>query len=99
VYFLAKLMMIASFVPSMMMSLMIALGIDYSLFLLSRFREELLAGEHPQRAVANMLATSGHTIVVSGVTLIGCFAGKQMKKLRFYFEISFKSFACIVLRV
>jgi len=64
-----------SFAPSTMMSCAIAISIDYSLFLLSRYREELLNGRTPEAAVNTMLRTAGHTIVVSGTTLTASFLG------------------------
>lgn len=64
-----------SFTPSLMMSATIAMSIDYSLFLLSRFREELLAMRPVDFAVRVMLETSGHTVIVSGATLSLCFLG------------------------
>jgi uncharacterized membrane protein YdfJ with MMPL/SSD domain len=42
---------IVSFAPSLMMSLLIAMSIDYSLFLLSRYREELLVGRKTREIV------------------------------------------------
>lgn len=45
-----------------MMSLLIAMSIDYSLFLLSRYREELLAGTDVYRAVQISLGTAGQCI-------------------------------------
>ncbi len=44
VYFVALGEPVISFAPSLMQSLLIAMSIDYSLFLLSRYREELLKG-------------------------------------------------------
>eukprot|EP01061_Rhynchopus_euleeides_P010027 TRINITY_DN1936_c0_g2_i1.p1 TRINITY_DN1936_c0_g2~~TRINITY_DN1936_c0_g2_i1.p1 ORF type:complete len:915 (+),score=310.96 TRINITY_DN1936_c0_g2_i1:98-2842(+) len=67
--------------PSLMMSVLIAMSIDYGLFLLSRYSEELkeqleLDGKvDVPRAVVTMLYTAGHTITVSGLTLTTCFAG------------------------
>lgn len=37
--------LVISFAPSLMMSLLVAMSIDYSLFLLTRFREQLIAGK------------------------------------------------------
>ena len=51
------------------------MSIDYSLFLLSRFAEEVHAGHGAARAVEIMLVTSGHTVAVSGGTLVLCFLG------------------------
>lgn len=66
---------VASFAPSVMASLSVALSIDYSLFLLSRFREELINGSSVPEAVVRMLSNAGHVIIVSGLTLTMCFLG------------------------
>src|SRR5205823_11915603 len=48
----------------------LGLGIDYSLFLVSRFREELARGESVERAVAGSVATAGRAVLYSGATVI-----------------------------
>ena len=57
------------------MSLVIAISIDYSLFLLTRYREEVEKGKDNYTAVSLMNEHSGHTILVSGLTLVVCFLG------------------------
>ncbi|MBH1938761.1 MMPL family transporter [Streptomyces sp. AV19] len=47
----------------------LALGIDYSLFIVSRFREELRAGRGLDDAVLRTVRTAGRTVVFSGVTV------------------------------
>jgi trehalose monomycolate/heme transporter len=47
----------------------LGLGIDYGLFLVSRFREELHRQESVEDAVARTVATAGRTVLVSGVTV------------------------------
>lgn len=66
---------IFSFVPSVMMSLVIALSIDYSLFLLSRYREEIMKNKTVSESVLQMSKHAGHTITVSGLTLVVTFLG------------------------
>lgn len=66
---------VVSFTPSVMMSLVIAMSVDYSLFLLSRVQDEVAAGRTTEAAVENMVEHAGHTIVASGSTLCVCFAG------------------------
>eukprot|EP00937_MAST-01D_sp_MAST-1D-sp2_P007782 g7782.t1 len=63
------------FAPSVMMSLIIALSIDYALFMLSRFSDELKGGASYEHAAEVMLATAGHVVLVSGFTLVVCFLG------------------------
>ena len=53
----------------------IALAIDYSLFILMRFREELRAGRDPQQAADAAMATSGLAVVLSGLTVIASVTG------------------------
>jgi uncharacterized membrane protein YdfJ with MMPL/SSD domain len=74
-YPVALVMDVVSFTPSLMMSITIAMSIDYSLFLLSRFKEELAAGRSVTEAIPYMIDGAGHTIAVSGGTLICCFLG------------------------
>lgn len=69
--------------PSLMMTLMIAMSIDYALFLLTRFKDVLkaLALSHPgtapkelvARAVVKMMQTAGFTVFTSGFTLMSTF--------------------------
>jgi trehalose monomycolate/heme transporter len=47
----------------------LGLGIDYGLFMVSRFREELHAQDTVAEAVARTVATAGRTVAVSGITV------------------------------
>ena len=60
---------IQSFVPSVMISMTLGVGVDYSLFLLTRFREERLIGKSVDDSVSKMLEHAGHTVFTSGLTL------------------------------
>ena len=52
----------------------LALSIDYSLLMVSRFREELGRGQEPARAVMRSVQTAGRTIVFSGTTVVAALA-------------------------
>jgi RND superfamily putative drug exporter len=47
----------------------LGLGIDYGLFIVTRFREELRRQPTVEQAVARTVATAGRTVAVSGVTV------------------------------
>jgi uncharacterized membrane protein YdfJ with MMPL/SSD domain len=47
----------------------LGLGIDYGLFIVTRFREELRRQRTVEQAVARTMATAGRTVAVSGVTV------------------------------
>ncbi len=52
----------------------LGLAIDYSLFLVARFREELGAGLEPPEAVRRTMATAGRTVIFSSVTIAAALA-------------------------
>ncbi len=52
----------------------LALGVDYSLLIVSRFREELAAGRDPRAAAAIARRTAGRTTLFAGSTLLAALA-------------------------
>jgi uncharacterized membrane protein YdfJ with MMPL/SSD domain len=52
-----------------------AVGVDYSLFYLRRWREERAAGREPAAALRVAAATSGQAVLVSGTTVVIAMAG------------------------
>lgn len=61
----------------------LGLGIDYSLFVLSRYREELAGGADPRAAIARTLQTAGRTVLYSSLTVAGALASMLVFPLRF----------------
>ena len=59
--------------PSIMMFLSMALSIDYSMFLLSRFAKERNEGKSVENSVKEMLRYSAHVVMLSGTILIICY--------------------------
>jgi len=62
-------------IGSVILLMGMAVGVDYSLFYLKREREERQNGASHTRAVEIAAATSGHSVVVSGVAVIVSMAG------------------------
>jgi heme transporter len=75
VYLLSNYTTMSVFVTSTVSMFGIALAVDYSLFILMRFREELRAGRQPQEAVDAAMATSGLAVVLSGMTVVASLTG------------------------
>ena len=48
----------------------LGLGIDYSLLIVNRFREELHSGKTVEESVARTVATAGRTVFFSGLTVL-----------------------------
>jgi uncharacterized membrane protein YdfJ with MMPL/SSD domain len=63
------------FVTTVASFLGLGVAVDYSLFVLIRYREEIEAGAEPKAAVTAALATSGVAVITSGLTVIAALAG------------------------
>ena len=63
------------FVTLMITMIGLAVGIDYSLIIVSRFREELARGLDKYDAIARSGATASRTVVFSGITVVVALAG------------------------
>jgi uncharacterized membrane protein YdfJ with MMPL/SSD domain len=75
IYFLALVTTMSVFVTNVASMLGIGVAVDYSLFLLSRYREELEKGAHRDEALDIAMRTSGATVVFSGLTVVVSLAG------------------------
>jgi uncharacterized membrane protein YdfJ with MMPL/SSD domain len=75
IYFLALVTTMSVFVTNVASMLGIGVAVDYSLFLLSRYREELERGAHRDEALDIAMRTSGATVVFSGLTVVVSLAG------------------------
>jgi RND superfamily putative drug exporter len=61
----------------------LGISIDYSLFIVRRYREELARGRVRDDAVAQTLATAGEAILFSAITVIIGFAGLLLLRMPF----------------
>jgi RND superfamily putative drug exporter len=79
---------VSVFAINLVTALGIGLGIDYALFMVSRFREELAHGHGPHDAVVRTVRTAGRTVVFSGITV-----GISLSALLVFPQYFLRSFA------
>jgi uncharacterized membrane protein YdfJ with MMPL/SSD domain len=72
---LSQLSPVSSSTGSVILLVGLAVGVDYSLFYIRREREERKAGKSKEEALLIAAATSGKTVLVSGLTVIAAMAG------------------------
>ena len=72
----------------------LAVGVDYSMFYLKREREERAAGRSEGAALEAAAATSGHSVLVSGVTVIVAMSGMLLTR-----DATFASFGIATMMV
>jgi len=65
----------------------LGLGIDYSLFILSRYREELARGLDTHAAIRRTLQTAGRTVLFGSLTVAGALASLLVFPLRFLYSM------------
>ena len=75
---LANVLTIATFAPTLSVLLGLGVGIDYALFIVTRYRQGLLEGLSPEEATVTAVDTSGRAVLFAGITvciaLLGLFA-------------------------
>ena len=75
------------FAVNLVTGLGLGLGIDYSLFVLSRYREELAGGSDTRAAIARTLQTAGRTVLYSSLTVAGALSCLLVFPLRFLYSM------------
>jgi uncharacterized membrane protein YdfJ with MMPL/SSD domain len=78
IYFLSLSMEMSVFVTNMASMIGIGVAVDYSLFVLARYREEVRRGRSAEDARAAALSTSGLSVFFSGLAVIISLAGIWM---------------------
>jgi putative drug exporter of the RND superfamily len=66
---------IPPFAPGTVAMIGIGVGIDYALFIVTRYREELATGLSPEQAVGRTMATAGKSTVFAGATVVTSLLG------------------------
>jgi len=61
---------VSSSAPLLALMIGLAVGIDYSLFILSRHRGQLARGDDPEESAATAVGTAGSAVVFAGLTVI-----------------------------
>jgi len=58
-----------SFSPIIASMIGLGVGVDYALFIVTRFREALRSGSSPRDAVVTAMSTAGRSVLIAGVTV------------------------------
>jgi putative drug exporter of the RND superfamily len=67
---LTHLLTVPTFAPEMAAMIGIGVGIDYALFIATRYRQGLFEGRDPRGAVVASLMTSGRSVLFAGSTVV-----------------------------
>jgi putative drug exporter of the RND superfamily len=98
-YFLAGITDMNVYVTNTASIVGIGVGIDYALFVVTRFREELRRGRSIAEAVPVTLATSGRAVVLSGATVIVALAGMFLVDIQAFRSMAVGSMSVVAVAV
>ncbi len=93
--FLTHILNTPEFAPQLATMIGIAVGIDYALFIVTRFREGLRAGLDPEAASANSMRTAGRTVVFAGIIVVISLLGMLFMRFNFLEGLAVGA-ACVV---
>ncbi|RBY81430.1 MMPL family transporter [Blastococcus sp. TF02-09] len=77
----------------------LAVGIDYALFIISRYRQELLRGVDVPTAIAVATGTAGSAVVTAGLTVVIALLGLSVVGIPFLTQMGVAAAATIVVAV
>jgi RND superfamily putative drug exporter len=78
---------VSVFAVNLVTGMGLGLGIDYSLFVLARYREELASGLDTREALLRTLQTAGRTVLYSSLTVAGALASMLVFPIRFLYSM------------
>ena len=87
---------VPSFGLQMAMMIGLGVGIDYALFIVSRYREHLDMGEDPETAVVASVDSAGRAVVFAGITVMISLLGLLLMGLAFIQGLAISSAAVVL---
>jgi putative drug exporter of the RND superfamily len=85
--------------PTLAAMLGLAVGIDYALFIINRYRQELRHGADVGTAVATAVGTAGGAVVTAGLTVVIALVGLSVVGIPFLTQMGIAAAATIVVAV
>jgi RND superfamily putative drug exporter len=99
IYLLTLMTDVSIYALNLITGLGLGLGIDYSLLIVNRFREEFHQGKSIQEAVIRTVATAGRTVFFSGLTVLVTLASLLFFPLNFLKSFGYAGIAVVALAV
>jgi uncharacterized membrane protein YdfJ with MMPL/SSD domain len=87
---------VSVFAANVITLLGLGMAIDYALFIVGRFREELAAGQPTPAAVERTLRTAGRTVAVSGVTVALALSSLLLFPMGFLKSVAYGGMAAVL---
>lgn len=99
IYLLTLVTGVSVFALNLITGLGLGLGIDYSLLVVNRFREELASGKSVDEAIKRTVATAGKTVFYSGLTVVITLASLMLFPLMFLKSFGYAGVTVVIMAV
>ncbi|MFG3699962.1 MMPL family transporter [Micromonospora sp. NPDC047620] len=96
---LSSVVDLTSTAPVLALMLGLAVGIDYSLFITSRYRQNLIEGLPPDEAVGRAVGTAGSAVLFAGATVVIALAGLAVVNIPFLTVMGLAAAATVTVAV
>ncbi|WP_033332536.1 MMPL family transporter [Streptomyces novaecaesareae] len=90
---------LSSTTGTLAMMLGLAVGIDYAVFIVSRYRAELTEGRTPEEAAGRAVGTAGSAVVFAGLTVVIALAGLSVVGIPILAKMGLAAAGTVVLAV
>ncbi len=90
---------LSTFTPTLAMMLGLALAIDYSLFIVSRYRHERTNGRDGEDAMGRAMGTAGSAVVFAGLTVIIALIGLAVVRIPLLTEMGIAAALAVAMSV
>jgi RND superfamily putative drug exporter len=82
---LSHLLMVPEWAPQLVTMIGLGVGIDYALFIVTRYRTALAAGQEPEDAVVTAVTTAGRAVLFAGGTVVISLVGLTAMGLEYLY--------------
>ncbi|MBC7632666.1 MMPL family transporter [Aeromicrobium sp.] len=96
---LTGFMDLGSTTPILATMLGLAVGIDYALFIVSRYRHEVQSGRDHEEAAGRAVGTAGSAVIFAGLTVIIALAGLTVVNIAFLSEMGLAAAGTVAVAV
>ncbi len=96
---LSQVITLPDFAPFLGIMIGLGVGIDYALFIVTRYRENLHHGHTPERAAAIAVDTAGRAVAFAGITVVVSFLGMIVMGVSFIQGLAVSSAVVVLMTV
>ena len=93
---ISRVLVVPTFGTELAAMIGIGVGIDYALFIVTRYRQGLAEGRDPRAAVVRALDTSGRAVLFAGTTVVISLLGMLLIGQPFVYGLAFGAIAAVL---